>query len=242
MNKMIVNPEKFQAIVFNKKRSDLTNTNFQVDNQVIKSVSSVELLGIQIDDKLNFNLHISKICKSAANQLNALIRLKQFLSFHAKEVLINSYIISNFNYCPLVWMFSSTQSLNKIENLQKRALRFLYDDFEASYEDLLSKGGKSKMNVRLYVTKTLNDLNPSFMNNIFKLKINSREVRDKYKLNLHIPKWNQRTFGYKSLKVLGPKIWNNLPYHVKSSENLDTFKDLLKNSDGNLCKFYLCKK
>ena len=71
----------------------------------------------------------------------------------------------------------------------------MYDDFEASYKDLLAKGGKSKMNVRLYVTKTLNDLNPSFMNNIFKLKINGREVRDKYKLNLDIPKWNQRTFG-----------------------------------------------
>ena len=142
MNKMIVNPDKLQAIVSNKKRSSLANTNFQVDNQVIKSVSSVELLGIQIDDKLNFNLHISKICKSAANQLT------HFLSFHAKEVLINSYIISNFNYCPLVWMFSSTQSLNKIENLQKRALRFLYDDIEASYDNLLSKGGKSKVNVR----------------------------------------------------------------------------------------------
>ena len=97
MNKMIVNPDKFQAIVLNKKHSDLINTNFQVDNQVIKSVSSVELLGIQIDGKLNFNLHISKICKYAINQLNVLISLKQFLSFHAKEVLINSYIISNFN-------------------------------------------------------------------------------------------------------------------------------------------------
>ena len=143
MSKMIVHPDKFQAIVLNKKRSDLTNTNFQVDNQVIKSVSSVELLGIQIDDKLNFSLH-RKICKSAANKLNALIRLKLFLSFHVKEVLINSYIISNFNYCPLVRMFSSTQSLNKIENLRKRDLRFLYDDFEASYKDSLSKGGKSK--------------------------------------------------------------------------------------------------
>ena len=120
MNKMIVNPDKFQALVLNKKRSDLTNTNFQVDNQVIKSVSSVELLGIQIDDKLNFNLNISKICKSAANQLNALIKLKQFLSFHAKEVLINSSIISNFNYSSLVWMLSSAQSVNKIVNLQKR--------------------------------------------------------------------------------------------------------------------------
>ena len=57
--------------------------------------------------------------------------------------------------------------------------------------------------------------------NIFQLKMNEvhREVRDKYKLNLDIPKWNQKTFSYKSLKVLGPKIWNNLPYHVKSSEN-----------------------
>ena len=144
-------------------------------------------------------------------------------------------------------MFSSTQPLNKIENFQKRALRFLYNDFEASYEDLLSKGGKSKVNIRILRTlcvesyKTLNDLNPSFMNNIFKLKINGIEVRDKYKLNLDIPKWNQRTFGYKSLKVLGPKIWNNLPYHVKFSDNLDTFKNLLKNWDGNLCKCNLSK-
>ena len=146
----------------------------EVDNQVIKSVSSVELLGIQIDDKLNFNLHISKICKSEANQLNALIRLKQFLGFHAKEVLINSYVISHLNFCPLVWMFSSTQSLNKIESLQKRALRFIYDDFEASYEDLLSKGGKSKIHVTRLRTLCVD--------------------------------------GYKSLKVLGPKTCNNLPY------------------------------
>ena len=69
---MIVNPDEFQVIVLNKKihkqtRSDLTNTNFQVDNPVIKSVSSVEILGFQIDDKLNFNPQISKICKSAEN-------------------------------------------------------------------------------------------------------------------------------------------------------------------------------
>ena len=83
----------------------------------------------------------------------------------------------------------------------------MYDDFEASYEDLLSKEGKSKMNVGrlrtlcVEIYKTLNDLNPGFMNNIFKLKIHGREVRDEYKLNLDIPRWNQRTFGYKSLKV-----------------------------------------
>ena len=104
----------------------------------------------------------------------------------------------------MVPIFSKAQSVNKIENLQKRALRFLYDDLGATYEELLSKGGKSTMNVRrsrtfcVEIYKTLNDLNPSFINNIFKLKINIREIRDKYKLNLDIPKWNQKTFGCKA--------------------------------------------
>ena len=77
-------------------------------------------------------------------------------------------------------MFSSTQSLNKIENFQKQALHFLLDDFEASYKDLLSKKRKSKMNVTrlrtlcVKIYKTLKDFNQSLMNNIFKLKINSR--------------------------------------------------------------------
>ena len=68
------------------------------------------------------------------------------------------------------------------------------------------------------------------------------EVCDKYKLNLDMPKWNQKTFGYKSFRVLGPKIWNNLPYYVKCSENLNTFKKMLKVWDGNSRKCNLCKK
>ena len=91
-------------------------------------ISSVELLGIQIDDMLNFNLDITNICRSTENQLNALIRLKRFLGFKEKRILMNSYFMANFNYCPLVWIFSSASSLKKIENLKKKALRFLYND------------------------------------------------------------------------------------------------------------------
>ena len=94
---MVINPDKFQAIILDKKKSNLTNISLTIDNQTIKSVASVELLGINLDDKLNFNLHISNICMSVANQLNALIRLKSYLSFNAKRFLIRSYIVSNFN-------------------------------------------------------------------------------------------------------------------------------------------------
>ena len=99
---MIINPDKFQAIILDKKKSSLTNIPLTIDNQTSKSVPSVELLGIHLDDKLNFILRISKICSSAANQLNALIRIKSYLNFNAKSVLINCYIMSSFTYCPLV--------------------------------------------------------------------------------------------------------------------------------------------
>ena len=78
---------------------------------------------------------------SAENQLNALIRLKSFLDLKEKEVLVNSFICSNVNYCPLVWMLSHKKSLDKIKSLHKRALRFFLNDYVSSYEQLLEKSG-----------------------------------------------------------------------------------------------------
>ena len=88
-------------------------------------------------------------------------------------------------------MFSSKRSLNKIENLKKRALRFVLDDCTSSYELLLENSGKPTMNLsrerRLYIEvyKTLNSLNPCFMQELSKLSETSRNVRNKYKLNLN---------------------------------------------------------
>ena len=56
--------------------------------------------------------------------------------------------MANLNYCPLVWIFSNAVSLKKVENLQRRALRFLYKNYNISYEDLLLKSGFSSINVK----------------------------------------------------------------------------------------------
>ena len=106
--------------------------------------------------------------------------LLSFLGFEERKVLINSFILSNFNYCPLVWSISSAKSLNKIENLQKRALRFLHNGCSSSYEELFKKSGKSTANVSNYVSlcieifKTLNDFNPSVIKDIFQLRMTNR--------------------------------------------------------------------
>ena len=71
-NKIIVNSDKFQVILLEKRGSNNTNIEVKVGNEKIKSTLSVKLLGAHIDDKLNFIHHINKLCKSARNRLNAL--------------------------------------------------------------------------------------------------------------------------------------------------------------------------
>ena len=132
--------------------------------------------------------------------------------------------------------------------MQKRALLFLHNDYSSSYEELLKKSGKSTVNLSNYrslcieISKSLNDINPSFIKDIFKLKKTNRLTREKYKLNLEIPKSNQVRFGTKTLSYLDSKVWNSLPYHIKSSENLIVFKTLIKNWNGIVCSFKVCKK
>ena len=160
--------------------------------------------------------------------------MKKFSGFQERKALVDSFVLSNFNYCTLVWKFASLKSLTKIEKLHKTALRFMLDDYSSSYERILEKSGKFSMDVKrkhklcIEIYKTLHNLNPSFMKDIFKLRLSSRPVREQYKLNLNIPRKKQVTFGTKSLESISPKIWNNLPYHIKFAKNLNVFKNLIK--------------
>ena len=116
-----------------------------------------------------------------------------FLNFEEKKTLINSYFYSNFNCCPLVWMFSSPKSLNKV--------KYLAPYYVSSYEELLQKAGKETMKVNrsrglcIEIYKSINNINPMYMNEIFKLRKTSRVVRSNYKLNLDVPPINQVSFG-----------------------------------------------
>ena len=103
-----------------------------IDNKEIRTTNSKKILVININDPLRFNEHISILCSKASIQLNALSRLQKYMG--KSEAIINSFIISNFNYCPLVWHFSS---IRKIEKIQKPCLRISLNDYENDYEILL---------------------------------------------------------------------------------------------------------
>ena len=73
------------------------------------------------------------------------------------------------------------------------------------------------------------------MKEIFEMRDENQVTHNRYKLNLNIPRRNQVSFGTKSLKLYGPKIWNALPVNIKTAKNLNAFKDLIKKWNGVSC-------
>ena len=88
------------------------------------------------------------ICKKAARQLAVLKRLGHLLTRQGKLAIFKSFITSNFNYCPLIWHFCSQSSTKKLEKIQERALRFIYNDYSSTHHDLLKTANTEHLHVK----------------------------------------------------------------------------------------------
>ena len=170
LNEMIVNPEKVPAIVVKKKKAKMKDSYpLNINDLTINSENRVKLLDIEIDKKLSCEQHISALCNKASNQLNAIGRIQKFMGFKEKEVLLNSFVYSNFNYCPLIWHFYSSKFLYKIKKIQELALRLLHNNFARDYAKLLKKSGMATMEIKHLqclapeIFKTVNNVNPYYM-------------------------------------------------------------------------------
>lgn len=125
-----------------------------------------------------------------------------------------------------MWIFSHEKSSKKVEALKKKALRFFCDYYNSPSEEIVKKTGKVSMeenrvgHLCIEIYKSINSINPSFIQQILKLKETNRIVPIQYKQNVRVPKVSQVHYGEKSLKYYVSKVWNFPPIHVKASENL----------------------
>ena len=179
--------------------------------------------------------------KKAGSQLNAIGRLRKYIGFPEKKTLIEAFVYSNFNYCLFVLL--SMRSKNNTESIQKRALRLLYNNYTSTYDSLLAKANKPSMEIKRYRTlaleifKTLNDLNPTYMQDLFYLRSSSARRPN----NIAVVRTNTNTYGTKSLRSLGPQVWNSLPEHIKAETSLAHFRSLINTWFGKECLCNLCK-
>ena len=229
-NGMQANPSKFQFMVISPD-DDCAQSLVLNENTVLVSEKHVQVLGVIIDSKLNFSLHVSSMCKKAARQLNALARISNYLDESARRIIYNSFVSSNFNYCPLVWHFCGVTNGNKVEKIQERCLRIIYKDYESSYDRLLDRANTTKLAISrlriliLEVFKSIHMLNPKCISDLFELKSTNYSFRNKVKVLQ--PKRRTTKYGLRTISYTGAKLWNDLSPILCNVGDLDIFKSSL---------------
>ena len=130
-NCLDLNAGKSKYIIIGSKRNlnILKNKNLppiQINNKPIDREVNVKNLGVKFDETLSFSKHINKIVSNAVGKLKHAFRFKNFLSQEAKIIIVESYILSNFNYCDILFQNLSVELKNKLQKLQNWCIRFIF--------------------------------------------------------------------------------------------------------------------
>ena len=138
-NFLLANTEKFQCLTINPRNidSDKQIEALQIEDQIITNTSQIRLVGVEIDDKLNFTSYISNICIKASQKFGVLLRLRNLIPCKLKLIMYKSSILPHLTYCHLVWHNCRSSDRRKIERVQERALRAVFNSHSESYENLL---------------------------------------------------------------------------------------------------------
>ena len=107
-NGMVVNPKKFQLMFPSLKRKQELRLNIQGSKRVAKE--HVKRLGIETDNKIKLDRHVPTLCQKVNKKTSAFSRLNMYISREQALSICNVVILSNFNYCPLIWLFCNKGS------------------------------------------------------------------------------------------------------------------------------------
>ena len=243
-NYMKLNADKCHLLVAGHKYESVWA---KIGNEKIWESNEEKLLGINIDNKLNFVKHVANICKIANRKLTAIARCSNLLSFEKMKTLITTFVESQFAYCPLVWMFHNRTVNSKINRLHERALRLLYNDDISTFDELLKSAGSFTIHQRniqslvIEMFKVKNSTGPLLLNEIFIERVyNGPALRNVS--HFITPPINSVHFGEDSLKYFGSKVWNLIPCNIKKVENVNIFKTLIRNWAPEKCPCRLCKQ
>ena len=229
VNMMKANPEKFQLIVLDRNCQDQNQLSLKINEIAIPQVTCVKLLGIQIDCKLEFTEHVNALCKKAGRNLKILLRMsKRIRNIQDRYCLMESFLLSCFSYCQIVWHFCNRVLSHKMEKLYERGIRFAENDYVTEYDDLLQKTEKSTFivnrlrNIAMFVFNCMQNATPEYLRDLYRTKDQTYSMRDRKILD--VTRFNTIKYGKNSLKYTGTKMWNSLPQKIKCHTESDLFK------------------
>ena len=202
-----------------------------LQNHEIQQTYKEKILGVHIDPQLNWKHHVEHTLKKCNSLLYLLLRIKKFLNIHSRNLFFNAYILPHIDYCCTIWGSCSQNLLDKMLKFQKRAARVILDKpFDAPSEELFQQLSWMKFHARIdykkaiIIYKSLNEQCPEYLRDKFKYSQN-KGLRSFDNKLLQLPK-PKLEFFRKSLTYSGPKIWNDIPFQIRTADSLNSFKKL----------------
>ena len=236
-NKLKLNGDKTEIIFIASKffQNSISLTDFRVDDVVILPSASVRNIGVIFDNTMSMKDQITAICKSAYFHLHNINRIRNAITYDCCEKLIHAFITSRLD-CNNSTLYGLPEvqykRLQRILNTSARILTKtqLSEHITPILKNLhwLPIEKRIHYKIILLTFKALHDLAPSYIKDLIKPYSNSRHLRSTNKHLLHIPKTRTKTFGDRSFSSAAPTLWNNLPHHLRTINNINVFKKNLK--------------
>lgn len=134
------NLKKYQTMSIRNKRVTCGDKRcLTVHGKGIMETENLKLLGLTIDCDINFNMHISNVCKKACQRIEVIMRLRNLMPTEAKLHLYKAAFLPHLTCWHLVWHFCRASGTRKIERVQERGQRAVLRDKLSSYHQPLEK-------------------------------------------------------------------------------------------------------
>ena len=231
-NRMVLNPSKTECMIITtrqKHQLEPLSLSLSLNGTAIKQVAKHRLLGVTVDNQLQWKFHIEHICKIISKNLFMLSKLRYITDTETRKVFFNAHVRSHIDYASTVWDGSSESNLKRLNSLHRRAAKLILPESQLSTDQKLKKleilplSRHFQFNKGVFMFKMCRQSSPSYISNMFTEKTSERS-RAGTLLKVPYP----RIDIYKtSLAFSGSSLWNSLPIKIKSAVGLPSFKNSL---------------
>ena len=179
--------------------------------------------------------HISNVCKISYFHLRNVRYLKPVLSNDALVTVVHAFISSRLDYCNSLLHGLPENQVFKLQRIQNVAARLVTGCARTDHISPVLKilhwlpiRYRIDFKILLLTYKCIHGLGPEYLSELISVKECGRSLRSSHSLNLSVPKHRLKSYGERSFSVAAPKLWNNLPCKIKSSESVAVFKSAVK--------------
>ena len=230
-NRLSLNASKSQFMIFSDSEI-CADFSLKISNTPLTKTSNSKFLGITIDEKLDFKIHIEDILSKINKVKGMLWRCNNLVDKKVKRLLYQSLVFSRLSYGVIVWGKCAAHSLNKIKSLQNKIVKQIYGSYEIDtycnnrilpFEHLYEFFVLSSFYAEMY-----NPGIPYFSSKVQLLNFNSRYPTRFSTNKCIVPPSYVKSKCQKSYFYQAILFWNKLPLEIKNAESIATFKRKLK--------------